>query len=269
MPGTYKTTGLVLRRRPFRETDRWFVVLTPDRGKLELLGRGASKIKSKLAAHLEPFSYVQLLVASGKQTDTVVSAVLIKRFQTLSQNIVKKTWADYIAEIVDCLLPVPHADPIMFRMVGATWKNLDSIRLSSANDYVKGLLIITGFALKIFSRVGYQPELFYCGICRRRVLQNGNAYNFSHGGLICPACQGGTKNSRNVMPVTGSTIRILRYALKQPYGNIRRLKVPREQMREVRKFIDQYVTFHLEKEPKSVKFLRYFEKKSHLPSAQP
>ena len=44
------TAGLVLRETVTRETDKILTVLTPDRGKISLIARGARRKNSRLAA---------------------------------------------------------------------------------------------------------------------------------------------------------------------------------------------------------------------------
>ena len=61
----YRTRGIVLRRRDFDEADRLLTVLTRDRGKLTLLAKGARKISSRKAAHVDLFKQVELCRYTG------------------------------------------------------------------------------------------------------------------------------------------------------------------------------------------------------------
>lgn len=71
---TYLTLGFPLKYHRWREADRFYTVYTKDYGKLELLARGANKIKSKLAGHLEPGLLSNLMIASGKSWDILAQA---------------------------------------------------------------------------------------------------------------------------------------------------------------------------------------------------
>ena len=61
----YRTDGLILHHTAFGEADRLLIVFTPRLGRLRVLAKGARKPTSRKAGHLEPFTYVHLLVARG------------------------------------------------------------------------------------------------------------------------------------------------------------------------------------------------------------
>ena len=66
MPETYCARAIVLSRRPYRGYDNRVSVYSRERGKLELLVKGARRPASKLAAHLEPLTLLDLMVVSSK-----------------------------------------------------------------------------------------------------------------------------------------------------------------------------------------------------------
>lgn len=98
---TFKTEAIVLGRRPFIESDRFYTVYSKDHGKLELLARAAAKSSSKLAGHLEPLSKVSLMIAKGKNHETVAGAKLLKtyKFPDLSSQYLAQTAAEIVMKI--------------------------------------------------------------------------------------------------------------------------------------------------------------------------
>ena len=58
----YQTEGIGLRRSDFGESDRLLTVLTPERGKIRLIAKGARKPSSRKSGHVELFSRGQYLV---------------------------------------------------------------------------------------------------------------------------------------------------------------------------------------------------------------
>ena len=56
------TAGLVLRETVTRETDKILTVLTPDRGKISLIARGARRKNSRLAAACQLLAYSELTI---------------------------------------------------------------------------------------------------------------------------------------------------------------------------------------------------------------
>ncbi len=58
--------GIILRKQDYRESDRLFVIYTDELGKISAVAKGARKIKSKMAGHLELFHVINLMVAPVK-----------------------------------------------------------------------------------------------------------------------------------------------------------------------------------------------------------
>ncbi len=74
MPQTLSTPAISLRSRPWRENDALVDVFTLELGKLSLLVRGARRPSSKMAAHLEPLTLLELMVIEGKGIPTAAAA---------------------------------------------------------------------------------------------------------------------------------------------------------------------------------------------------
>jgi len=79
----YKTKGVILKKQDYKEADGLYVFYTKDFGKVSLVARGAKKIASKLAGHLDYFQEVNLTFATGKAFDQISGAVVNKNFNSL------------------------------------------------------------------------------------------------------------------------------------------------------------------------------------------
>ena len=73
---TYRTQAVILRRRDVGDADRVLTVFTPDRGKLELIGKGIRKTTSRKAGHLETFTHVALVVVQARTWDLITEAAM-------------------------------------------------------------------------------------------------------------------------------------------------------------------------------------------------
>ncbi len=69
MPETYSTQAIVLSRRPAQGVNNKVSLYTLDRGKVNLMVKGARRPTSRLSAHLEPMTLVDLMVISGQAYD--------------------------------------------------------------------------------------------------------------------------------------------------------------------------------------------------------
>src|SRR5512146_516604 len=96
----YRVSAVVLKRRDMGEADRLLTVFTRDRGKLSLLAKGVRKPASRKAGHIEPFTYVELLVARGQNLDLVTQAETREAHRRLREDLWRSTWAYHVAELV-------------------------------------------------------------------------------------------------------------------------------------------------------------------------
>ncbi|HUC95777.1 MAG TPA: DNA repair protein RecO [Candidatus Saccharimonadia bacterium] len=75
------TTGIILRRLDYLESDRIITCITPDIGKISLLTKGVRKPKSKLAGSIELFSESQITFLLGNgDMGTLLSGRLVSNF---------------------------------------------------------------------------------------------------------------------------------------------------------------------------------------------
>ncbi len=98
---TYRTDAIVLRRADFGEADRLLTVFTPHRGKLKLIAKGARKPTSRKSGHVELFSLGQFFVAVGRELDIVTQAETTESFLPLREDLLRTTYAYYLAELAD------------------------------------------------------------------------------------------------------------------------------------------------------------------------
>src|SRR5947208_1116965 len=113
----HSTDAIPLKRMDYGEADRIITVLTPDRGKLRILARGVRRSTSRMAGHLELFSHAHLVLARGRDLDTVTQASTVEPFRRTREDMIAVSYAYHLAELVDSLLEDndPHAE--VFRLL--------------------------------------------------------------------------------------------------------------------------------------------------------
>lgn len=75
MESTFNARAIILARQDFRENDSRIVCYSEDRGKLELVARGAKKLKSKSSGHIEPLTLSRLMVVQGRDVNYAGTAI--------------------------------------------------------------------------------------------------------------------------------------------------------------------------------------------------
>lgn len=95
------TAGLVLRETVTRETDKILTVLTPDRGKISLIARGARRKNSRLAAACQLLAYSELTIYEKGQWFMLDEAETLELFTGLRTDFVALSLASYLADLTD------------------------------------------------------------------------------------------------------------------------------------------------------------------------
>jgi len=186
--------AITLSRRDFREHDQVVSLYTEEKGKVELLARGVKKIVSKNAAHLEPFSFVSIGIARGKEIDYLTNVQSVQFFPNIRGDISKSVAASVIVSVVDALTQVNHPDKRVFDLL-RTWLSFVS---KSVGGQVNRQTLVDAFVIKFFGLLGFSPVLGACVVCEKSrhdilkediEVQGPHAgFYFAGGGLVCHGC---------------------------------------------------------------------------------
>ncbi|PIT93668.1 DNA repair protein RecO [Candidatus Falkowbacteria bacterium CG10_big_fil_rev_8_21_14_0_10_43_11] len=155
MEVTYKNQAIILAREPYGENDSRVFVYTRDFGKLDLVARGTQKLSSKLAAHIEPLNLGEIMVVRGKQYDYLGSVVSEKVFAGIKDNYEKTAAAGEIVKLIKEIIKDSEQDEQVFLMLNKFLEILNNNEINSSQL----ILLKSAFALKLISRLGYQPQL--------------------------------------------------------------------------------------------------------------
>jgi DNA repair protein RecO (recombination protein O) len=240
----YRVSAIVLKRREMGEADRLLTVLTRDRGKLTLLAKGVRKPASRKAGHIEPFTYVEFLVAKGKSLDLVTQAETIEAHRNLREDLWRSSWAYYVVELADAFVHDEDPHELLFDLVLATLNRLDREE--------EPAMAVRYCELHLLSLVGYQPQLFRCVQCGELLKPETNFLSLERGGALCPQ-HGAHQPGSAVLPLP--VLKVLRFLQTRPWGQVCRLRLSREVERQVEALLAQYIAYHLERTLRSPVFL--------------
>ena len=174
---SYQTTGIVLSRTNYGEADRILRVLTPDRGKISVIAKGARRIKSRAGGHLELFGEVTLFLATGRNLDVVTQARLKWYPHSLTDNFTRLNLTFLIAQATDRMTEEGPATQ------GLYWTFLEA--LHAVDEGASGPLPELWYKLRLLALTGFQPQLSACVICGRRDDTTDYAFSPEKGGIVC------------------------------------------------------------------------------------
>lgn len=152
----YSQEGIILASDYYKDRDRMLTVYTRDMGKIRAICRGSRSITSKLAPHLKPLDWVNLMLFDGKALITVTRASEIKSFSNLKNNLDSSLIALYSAELVANSTLEKLPDEKIFNLLVDLFGYLDSKNINK-NLMPNGEEIVLAFKLKLLDALGLRP----------------------------------------------------------------------------------------------------------------
>ncbi len=143
----FKTEGIIIRRRNFKDADRILTVLTSDQGKIAVRASGIRRIPSRRSAHVELLNHSMLTLYHGNAFPVLTEAQTIESFSEIKEDLEKIGLAYHLCELVDGLCPENQENRQVFNLVKATLTRLalegDSAAL--VRDFQTELLFQLGY----------------------------------------------------------------------------------------------------------------------------
>lgn len=236
---TYYTEGIILKHRDFGEADKVITIYTKEYGKIEALAKGCRKIASKLSGSLEPFFYVSLMLARGRNMDKIASSEVRENFFQLREDLSKINLASYTVDLLDRLTKVHHKDTGIFNLLKQTLlflKNKDKLEDESARK------IKLFFAWRLLSLLGFQPAIFDCASCHNRISPEKIFFSFKKGGLVCQSCVSPLAMKDKSL-ISVNAIKILRAILHKDLKYLILIKVSSNLLNELAAITKQFLQY--------------------------
>jgi DNA repair protein RecO (recombination protein O) len=242
----YRTDAIILRRTDFGEADRLLTVFTPEQGKVRLLAKGVRKMTSRKAGHVELFMLTNMLVAQGRTWDIISQAEIVESYRDLREDLDKTGYAYYLAELIDRFTEEHDPNAPVFELLALTLAHL-----SLADE---AFIVLRYFELHLLGLTGFQPQLYFCVACQKALEPvEDNYFHFVDGGTLCPK-HGQSRPNAELLPL--AVLKVLRFLQTEPWEKIIQLQLTPTTRRHVEMLLLGYITFLLERQLKSVDFIR-------------
>ncbi|MBA7599135.1 DNA repair protein RecO [subsurface metagenome] len=209
----YRTQGFVIKETDRGEANQLFTIYTEDFGKLEILGKAVRKIKSKLRGGAQLFYLSETEFIQGKTHKTLTDTILINNFKNLRKDLKKLAIAYQITGALDSLVKGQEPDKELWDLLNETFK-----RLNNENSEI----IYYYFLWNLFSILGYQPELYHCSVCQKKIVAGNFYFGLKEGGIVCQKC---FKKPEENKEVNEDVIKILRLFLARDWPILTKLKI--------------------------------------------
>ncbi|MGH2633026.1 MAG: DNA repair protein RecO [Tepidiformaceae bacterium] len=242
-PRTYKTEGVILRRRNIGEADSIFTVYSDGEGKFDAVAKGVRKAKSHMRGHLEPLTRSKLMVARGRSLDIFTQAETITGYLSIRDDLERGAAAMYCAELVD-RFTIEHADhPGLY---GLVLEILDALEADAPQSVVRA------FELQLLSLMGYELQLDACTLCSGPLAAVETLLSPSVGGLVCANCRGSADGGRLL---SVRALKVLRYARTVDLAAFAAVRIDAELGFELQRTMSEVIRYILDHDVLSSRYV--------------
>jgi len=233
----YRTQGIILKKADRGEANQLFTIYTKDFGKLDILGRAIRKIKSKLRTGAELFYFSELEFIQGKTYKTLTDAILIDKFRNLRKDLRKLKITYKISEVFNNLVSGQEPDKKIWQLLNEVLSKLNNCQIVKLSNCQ---LLYYFFLWNLFSILGYQPELYNCALCQKKMKPEKLFFNPKEGGVICFNCFIQLKSGKEI---TLETVKILRIILKKNWPILSKIKIEEDYLKFLNVISEIYYSY--------------------------
>jgi DNA repair protein RecO (recombination protein O) len=175
--------GVVLRYANYRERDRMLTLLTPDRGRLDVVSHGCRRPKSQLMTGSELFVHGEFVVFQNRDRFTLTACAPTDTFYPLRLDAYRLTCATYLLNLAQAAAqPEQPAQGLYSLLLRGLY------RLAYGADDAP-LAVTNAFLLLFAAEIGYRPRLNHCARCGKPLQAARSArLDVTAGGLCCDEC---------------------------------------------------------------------------------
>lgn len=245
---TLRTPAIVLRQTEFAEADRVLTLYTRALGKLRAVAKGVRRITSRKAGHLEQFQTTDVLLARGRDLYVVTQAEVLNAHRAIREDLQRMSYASYCMELLDQFtVEDDEAHPALYDLAAQalTWLD-ESHNLGVTTRY---------YELRLLDLVGYRPELEVCVVSGQVVQPEDQFFSVVDGGVVRPGMVAAGGNA-GMIPLSLAALKVLRYLQRSAYAAVAGLTLSAPVASEVETIMQRYLGAILERQPRSMAFIR-------------
>ena len=245
-PRSFRVEAVVLRHAEWGEADRLLTLYTRERGKVRAIAKGARKIRSRKAGHLEPFTRVTLQLARGHDLLIVTQADTLEAYLPIHEDLARTSQAAYVAELLDRFTYEDNIENTnIFCLLTAVLKRIE--------EQADPWLAIRYYEVHLLELLGYRPHLFECANCEREIKAENQFFSAAQGGVLCPECGPGFQGAWSV---SMEALKHLRHFQRSTFNEAQRAHPAAEVQGEVEALLQRYITHILERALNSPAFIK-------------
>lgn len=251
---SYHAQAIVLGHIEYGEADRILTLFTYEQGKITAIAKGVRKIHSHKAGHLEPFTYVNLFLAKGRNLDIITQAETVDPYIGIREDLNRVAFASYVVEVLDRFTYEEGQNTGLFRLLADTLSRL------AHQDNLE--TVVHFYEIRILDLLGFRPQLFVCIDCGKTIVAEDQFFSPLVGGVVCPRCGA---SRAEAWRIEEDVLRYLRHLQRSKWKQVESLIIPEKIEAGLSELVERYFTYLLERKLNTPKFIREVQKKKYSP----
>lgn len=228
--------GLILKSINYKESSKIIYVYT-NSGLRSVLIHGSNKLKNRYLNLSRVLNYIDVHV-SGKELVTFRDGDVINGYRNIANNLEKYTYSTHILEIVYSFSNHEHDHE---KLLNFLLKILTKIE--NEKDYIPYLNMVE---LKLLYLLGINPLFNQCVSCGKT---DNLQFSITEGGMCCP------EHLKNPTSISDKCLFNIKYIYYYDLAKDTMLKIEKNDLKEIRNFLDKYYEYHLNIKTNSRKLL--------------
>lgn len=176
-----KLKGIVINAIDYKDSDKIVTIFSAEKGLIRARVRGVKKNKAKLAFAVQPFAFIEFMLAERDGFYTVINATSIDQFFDITSD-----FDDYIfmlacLEIVQKTVKENETPVDLFVLLLKSLKLVCYKKVSSMNLFIK-------FMIEAMGHLGFLFVFDKCACCGKELNENNVGFSYDYNGLLCANC---------------------------------------------------------------------------------
>jgi DNA repair protein RecO (recombination protein O) len=238
--------AIVLRTSALGDIDKLAVFLTREKGLVRGVAKGARKFGNRFGSALEPMSHVTVFYYEKERRDlvTVSGCDLVESFFEIQADLKSSLTLSYFAELIEEVVPGRSSEDVMFRLLLSV---LRALRMKGELG-----LLTRYFEAWFLQANGFLPDVGRCRGCRRELAgEEAGWLSPKRDGIYCDACAPDRRDE-----VGRELARFVQWARRNPPPSTDEIPFSPGELKAVQKSLQALIVFHLEREPRSLRYIR-------------
>lgn len=225
--GLQRGEGIVLRLRPFRESDLIISLLTLRWGVRHQISKGARGARSRVGGALDLLNDVEVIFYEKPGLDLVSQVSIIHSHSALKADYNKTVRALETMKLTERLLALQQPEPRVLQTLREFLRGLDEDGASEDSLWLATML-------KVISLLGHRPALLQCARCGGTTPQL--SFLPESGGVLCERC----RQNHGGISVSLGVARSLERLLGQPLDKASVVRLKDADLRASMTLVNEY-----------------------------